>query len=49
VKFIKLGVFVATGLGVGFLAKQPEPAGVDLPNRMPEAAPYITAQVCGLR
>jgi len=44
VKLIKLGVFVATGLLVGFLAKQPEPAGVDLPNRMPEAAPYITAE-----
>ncbi len=43
-KLIKLGVFVATGLLVGFLAKQPEPAGVDLPNRMPEAAPYITAE-----
>jgi hypothetical protein len=42
VKLIKLGTFVATGLLVGFLAKQPEPAGVDLPNRMPEAAPYIT-------
>ncbi|HEY6175676.1 MAG TPA: Ig-like domain-containing protein, partial [Kofleriaceae bacterium] len=41
-KLIKLGTFVATGLLVGFLAKQPEPAGVDLPNRMPEAAPYIT-------
>lgn len=43
-KLIKLGTFVATGLLVGFLAKQPEPAGVDLPNRMPEAAPYITAE-----
>jgi hypothetical protein len=44
VKLIKLGVFVATGLLVGFLAKQPESAGVDIPNRMPEAAPYITAE-----
>ena len=43
-KLVKLGVFVATGLLVGFLAKQPESAGVDLPNRMPEAAPYITAE-----
>jgi len=44
VKLIKLGVFIATGLAVGFLAKQPEPAAVDLPNRMPEAAPYVTAE-----
>jgi len=44
VKLIKLGTFVATGLAVGFLAKQPEPAAVDLPNRIPEAAPYITAE-----
>ncbi|HEX7841911.1 MAG TPA: hypothetical protein VF469_30785, partial [Kofleriaceae bacterium] len=43
-KIIKLGTLVATGLLVGFLAKQPEPAGTDLPNRMPEAAPYITAE-----
>jgi hypothetical protein len=44
VKLIKIGTFIATGLAVGFLAKQPEPAGVDLPNRIPEAAPYITAE-----
>jgi len=44
VKLVKIGVFVATGLLVGFLAKQPESAGVDLPNRMPEAAPYVTAE-----
>jgi hypothetical protein len=44
VKLIKLGVFLATGLAVGFLARQPEPAGADLPNRIPEAAPYITAE-----
>jgi Bacterial Ig-like domain len=44
VKIIKLGTFVGTCLAVGFLAKQPEPAGVDLPNRLPEAAPYITAE-----
>ncbi|HEY0481358.1 MAG TPA: Ig-like domain-containing protein [Kofleriaceae bacterium] len=43
-KLIKLGTFVATGLLVGFLAKQPEPAALDLPNRMPEAAPYITEE-----
>jgi hypothetical protein len=44
VKLIKIGTFIATGLAVGFLAKQPEPAGSDLPNRIPEAAPYITAE-----
>jgi hypothetical protein len=44
VKLIKLGTFVATGLLVGFLAKQPEQVLGDLPNRMPEAAPYITAE-----
>jgi hypothetical protein len=44
VKLIKIGTFIATGLAVGFLAKQPEPAGTDLPNRIPEAAPYITAE-----
>ncbi len=43
-KLIKLGVFVTTGLLVGFLAKQPEPVGADLPNRIPEAAPYVTAE-----
>ena len=43
-KLIKLGTFVGTCLAVGFLAKQPEPAGLDLPNRLPEAAPYITAE-----
>ena len=43
-KLIKLGTFVATGLLVGFLAKQPEQVLGDLPNRMPEAAPYITAE-----
>ena len=43
-KLIKFGTFIATGLAVGFLAKQPEPAGLDLPNRLPEAAPYITAE-----
>jgi hypothetical protein len=42
VKLIKLGTFVATGLLVGFLAKQPEQVLGDLPNRMPEPAPYIT-------
>ena len=41
-KLIKLGTFVATGLLVGFLAKQPEQVREDLPNRMPEAAPYVT-------
>lgn len=41
---LKLGVFVATALLVGFLARQPEPPAADLPNRMPEAAPYITAE-----
>jgi hypothetical protein len=44
VKLVKIGVFVATGLLVGFLAKQPEPVGADLPNRIPEAAPYVTAE-----
>jgi Big-like domain-containing protein len=44
VKLIKLGTLVATGLLVGFLAKQPEAPAVDLPNRMPEAAPYITEE-----
>lgn len=43
-KLIKLGILIVTGLLVGFLARQPEPPGVDLPNRMPEAAPYITAE-----
>ncbi len=43
-KLIKLGTFVATGLLVGFLAKQPEAVVADLPNRMPEAAPYITEE-----
>lgn len=47
-KIIKLGTLVATGLLVGFLAKQPEPAGADLPNRMPEAAPYITEEAKAL-
>jgi hypothetical protein len=44
VKLVKIGIFVATGLAVGFLAKQPEPTLADLPNRIPEAAPYITAE-----
>jgi len=44
VKLIKIGVFIATGLAVGFLAKQPEQTLADLPNRIPEAAPYITAE-----
>ena len=43
-KLVKAGVFIATGLAVGFLAKQPEPPLADLPNRIPEAAPYITAE-----
>lgn len=43
-KLIKLATFVATGLLVGFLAKQPEPAMTDLPNRLPEAAPYVSAE-----
>lgn len=43
-KLIKLATFVATGLLVGFLAKQPEPAITDLPNRLPEAAPYVSAE-----
>ncbi|HEX2688246.1 MAG TPA: Ig-like domain-containing protein [Kofleriaceae bacterium] len=43
-KLVKLGIFIATGLALGFLARQPEPALVDLPNRLPEAAPYITAE-----
>ena len=43
-KLVKLATFVATGLLVGFLAKQPEPVVGDLPNRMPEAAPYNTAE-----
>jgi hypothetical protein len=48
VKLIKIGVFIATGLAVGFLAKQPEPTLADLPNRIPEAAPYITAEATAL-
>jgi hypothetical protein len=44
VTLLKLGVFIATALLVGFLARQPEPPAADLPNRMPEAAPYITAE-----
>ena len=43
-KLIKLGTLIATLLLVGFLARQPEPVLADLPNRMPEAAPYITAE-----
>ena len=43
-KLIKIGVVVVTVLLVGFLARQPEAVGVDLPNRIPEAAPYVTAE-----
>jgi hypothetical protein len=44
VKLIKIGTFVGTCLAVGFLARQPELAATDLPNRLPEAAPYVTAE-----
>ena len=48
-KLIKLGTLIVTLLLVGFLARQPEPVLADLPNRMPEAAPYITAEAAALR
>jgi len=44
VRFIKATTFFATGLGATFLIKDPGPPLADLPNRIPEAAPYVTAE-----
>ncbi|HTE55265.1 MAG TPA: Ig-like domain-containing protein [Kofleriaceae bacterium] len=43
-KLIKAVIFLATGLGVSALAREPIETQADLPNRIPEAAPYITAE-----
>jgi hypothetical protein len=44
-RLLKFGIFAATTAGVCAVVYQPNPSGVkDLPNRIPEAAPYITAE-----
>ncbi|HET9621118.1 MAG TPA: Ig-like domain-containing protein [Kofleriaceae bacterium] len=43
-KVVKIGVFIATGVVVALLARHSEQVGVDLPNRIPEAAPYVTEE-----
>ncbi len=43
-KLIKILAFLSTGLAITVLAKAPEPALTDLPNRLPEAAPYVSAE-----
>jgi hypothetical protein len=43
-KLIKTAAFVVTGVTMGVLAKGPETLRTDLPNRLPEAAPYLSAE-----
>jgi len=45
VKLIKLAILVSTTLTLGAIVYRPDPSSLsDLPNRMPEAAPYVTAE-----
>jgi Big-like domain-containing protein len=44
VKVLKAITFVVTGVSASALVSKPEPANLDLPNRIPEAAPYFTAE-----
>jgi hypothetical protein len=44
VRLIKAVIFIATGLAVAALARSPRPTLADLPNRIPEAAPYVTEE-----
>lgn len=43
-KLVKLMTLVSTGVAVSVLARTPEPPLTDLPNRIPEAAPYVSAE-----
>jgi len=43
-KALQLITLASTALGAGFLVYQPKVDLTDLPNRIPEAAPYITSE-----
>ncbi len=43
-KLVKAVIFLATGLGASVLVKSPRAPHAQLPNRIPEAAPYVTAE-----
>jgi Big-like domain-containing protein len=44
-KILKGATFASTALGVGLIVYQPERSALaDLPNRIPEAAPYVIAE-----
>ena len=45
VTLVKSAIFAATTLAVGLAVYRPDPAGMlDLPNRIPEPAPYVTKE-----
>lgn len=43
-KLVKITTLLLTGVAVTVLAKPPEAPLTDLPNRIPEAAPYVSAE-----
>jgi len=44
VRLIKLAIFVGTGVAAGAIVHRPDADRADLPNRIPEAAPYVTSE-----
>jgi hypothetical protein len=45
VRVFKTSIFVATAVGVSAVVYRPAPGTLsDLPNRIPEAAPYVTEE-----
>src|SRR5262249_43683229 len=43
-RLVKPLILLGTGLGATGLLRKPDAALTDLPNRIPEAAPYVTAE-----